>query len=393
MAGATPAVCQTYWLKLMTLVRSKCFAQITVGFLFGVAHICMTQDNSAAASNWTASSQQQDPHGAVNPIRIRETHTQSDGRELYQKLIETLGPDGRYVPYSETETASVRVDASSVHVIERTFGADLDGRKVLIQERREESRRLPGGELTVVRTTLNQDANGMLQVVRRELQDSRQLGSGERQTKTTVLTSDVDGGLAPAVQIDERRKETSPGAVEFKKSTSLSDGDGHWHFAETREGTRKDGPNDEYSTEELVLRPDSSGRLAIVERTVGKESETEQGEKHGTIETYSIDIPGRAGNDGMQLVERETIRGNVTIGSLGTRRQIERPNPGNPSDDLYVAQETIDIMRPGADGVTEQNLTILVRDPNGRLGEVWIDIGKTENPFSISGSTRARVKP
>ena len=60
--------------------------------------------------------------------------------------MQTLGPDGRYVPYSQTEKESVRVDATTVRTVERTFGTGPDGQRVLVQESREETRDLPGGE-------------------------------------------------------------------------------------------------------------------------------------------------------------------------------------------------------------------------------------------------------
>lgn len=376
------------------LARLKPSGLLAVGIVLGFAPVCLTQENSGGGPNWTRSSQQQDPRGTLNPLRIHETHTEADGRVAYVKLIETLGPDGKYVLYSEVEKESVRIDATTVRDIERAFGRGPKGQKVLIQERREESRSFPDGEKKVLRTTLGPDANGALEVVQRELQDSKQLGPDERVTKTTLLTPDVNGGLTPAVQIEEQEKENGAGAIAFKRSTSLSDGAGHWHLAEVREGSRsKAKTNNEGSTEERVLRPDSNNKLAIVERTVGKQSEAEPEGKHGTIETYSSSVPGRAGTDSLQLVQRETIRDNIAAGTQSTRRQIERPNPGNPGDGLQVAQETIDIVRPTASSVTEQNRTFLTRDSDGRLGEVWIDTIKTDNTFATTESIRAPDKP
>jgi hypothetical protein len=364
--------------------RLKLAGVFGVGVIFGVAQICLTQDSSGSA--WTASSQQQDPQGVVNPLRIRETHTEGDGRVVYWKSIETLGLDGRYLIYSEIEKESVRVDATTVREIEQVFGRGPDGQRVLIQERREESRELPGGERTVVRTILNPDANGTLEAVQREVQDSRQLGAEERETKTTVLTPDVNGGLTPAVQIEEREKGNDAGAIAFQRSTLLSDGAGHWHLAEVREGKRcRTGNQDECSADQSVLRPDSNGKFAIVERMVGKLGESESEERHSTIDTFSISVPGRAGNDSLQLVQRETIRQGIAGGIQSTNHQIERSNPGNPGDSLQFAQETIDIVGPVVSGVTKQNRTILTRKSDGRLGEVWIEIGETDNRSVLPG--------
>ena len=366
----------------------KLAAVFGVGIICGAAQICLTQASSGSASNWTASSQQQDPQGAINPLRIRETHTEADGRVVYWKSIETPGLDGQYVIYSEIEKESLRVDATTVREIERVFGRGPDGERVLIQERREESRDLPGGERSVVRATLNPDVNGRLEEVQREVRDSRQLGADETETKTTVLTPDVNGGLTPAVQIEEREKGNDAGTIAFQRSTLLSDGAGHWHLAEVREGKLcKAGNRDECSADQSVLRPDSNGKLAIVERIVDQQSEGESGERQGRIESYSVNIPGRAGNDSLQLVRRETIRKDIAGETQSTKHQIERSNPGNPDGSLQLAQETIDIVRPAVSGVTKQTRTILTPASDGSLGEVWIEIGETNNPAALLGKS------
>jgi hypothetical protein len=364
----------------------KSIGSLSVVLVFAILPNCFAQDGSPNSS-WTASSQQQDPSGTVNPIRTRESHTEADGRITDNKSVETLGPDRRYIPYQDIEKESVRVDASTVRTIERTFGRDADGRRTLVQVREEESRNLAGGAQTVTRTVLNPDANGKLQVVQRELQDSRQTSPDVRETKTTVLTPDVNGGLAPAVQIEERQKQSSDGTVEFKKSTLLSDGTGRWQLAEVREGTSKKETGEGRSTEESVSRPDSNGKLAIVERTVSKQTEAGSGEKRDTTETYSVNVPGVAGNDNLQLVQRETtLRRETSGGGQATTKKIEQRNPGNSDDGLQLTNEAIDIVRPSTGGESEQNRTILTRDSDGRLREVWVDFGKTDNPSAVQNN-------
>ena len=140
------------------LLKSAALVSATVAF--GVAHSCLAQDTSGNTAAWTYSGQQQDPNGVMNPTRTRETHTEVAGRIIDRTSIETLGPDGRYVPYSDTEKESVRVNDTTVRNIERTFGRGPDGQRTLVQEKQEESRNLPDGEKKNVRTTLNPDANG-----------------------------------------------------------------------------------------------------------------------------------------------------------------------------------------------------------------------------------------
>jgi len=381
----------------MTFRRLLKSSVLSVTLFSGLAQLCLAQ-NSSGNQSWTASSQQEDPNGAINPTRTTETHTVVDGRTVDRTVVETLGPDGRYVLYSDTEKQSVRVNDTTVRNLERSFARDPDGERTLIQERQEESRSLPGGEEKVVRTTSNPDADGALQVVQRELEDSKQLSPGVRETTTTVLTPDGNGGFAPAVQIDQRETQSSDGTIDFKKSTLLSDGTGHWQLSEVREGTRKreNGPmlsKDDRSKDERLLRPDANGNLAVVERTVSKQTDLGSEEKRDTVETYSTNVPGQAGNDSLQLVQRETtVQHHTAAGERSTTQQIERSNPGDPSDGLHLAQETINIVKPGGSGAANEKRTILSSNSDGRLGEVWVDLGKTSNPSVVQVDTRPPAK-
>ncbi len=378
---------------MIALRLLKSSSLISLAVTLSLAPNCSAQDDSGNKS-WSQSSQQANPGGTLNPTRTRETHTESGGRIVDKTSLETLGPDGRYIPYQDTEKESVLVDATATRSIERVFGRGPDGQRALIQERQEESRTLPGGEQKVVRTVSNPDADGKLHVVQRELQDSKQSAPGVRETKTTILTPDADGSLTAAVQIEERQKQNSDGTVEFKNSTLLSDGFGHWQLSEVREGTSKEGSGQGRTQEERVLRPDPNGKLAEAERTISKQTVGGKGEKRDTIETYSTNAPGIAGTDALQLVQRETtVRRISAAGEQRSVRQIERPSPGNLTKDLAVTEEVIDIVRPGGSGGTEQKLMILTQDSNGSLGEVWVDMGKTTDPSAIQVDTLTTAKP
>ena len=184
------------------LRTSKLIVLLAGLLIFSLAQICPAQ--GSGTKSWSSSSQVGDSGGNFNPTRSTETHTESNGRVVNSTSLQTLGPDGRYVPYSQSEKESVRVDATTVRTTERTFGTGPDGQRVLIQESREEARDLPGGEKKVVRTTSNPDANGALQVIRRELVDSKQVSAGVRDTNTTVFSADGTGGMSAAVQVHER---------------------------------------------------------------------------------------------------------------------------------------------------------------------------------------------
>ena len=370
----------------------KSFVLVSLASAWGIPRICLAQGDSEVHS-WTASSQQGGPGEAANPTRTNETHPEVNGRVVDRTLVETLGPDGRYIPYSDTEKESLRINDTTVRNIERTFGRDADGHRTLIQERQEESRSLPGGEQKVTRTVSNPDANGGLQVVQRELEHSQQLSPGVRVTTSTVLTPDGNGGFSAAVRTEERETKSSDGTVKSTKSTLLSDGTGGWKLSEVRENTTR--PEGEIRSQDLrVLRPDSTGNLAVVEHTVDQQARTGAGKTRDTTETYSTNVPGEAGDSGLQLVQRETsVRRTTSGGAQTTSRQIEQPRPGDFSHGLHVTQETIDTVRPSGNGTANQSRIILAPDSDGRLGQVWVDMGKTNDPSVIKVDTGASTKP
>jgi hypothetical protein len=344
----------------------------------------------SAGQSWNATSQQDSPDGHINPTRTTQSHTEADGRVVDKTTVETLGPDGRYVPYQETEKESERVNDTVTRNVERTFGLDTNGGRTLIEETREESRRMSDGEEKVTRTDSRPDADGRLQVVRRELEDSKQEGVGVRVTNTIVLMPDVNGGLSPSVQTEQRETKVSGDTVRLTKSTLFPDGNGGWTLTEVREGiTKQDGSST--STEQSVMRADSNGHLSLVERTVEKQTQT-SGEKHDTTETYSTNVPGEAGDDGLQLVQRATTQQTNSNGALSTTRRVEQPNPGDPNGGLQVTQETIDIVLPG-NGAANETRTVLATNAEGHLGQVLVDIGKTSNPAAVHVDTKPPNKP
>src|SRR5579859_216397 len=364
---------------------------ISIFATLSLAPICAAQDN-AGTQSWSATSQQGSPDGSVNPTRTRETHTQSDGRVADKTSTETLGPDGRYVPYTDTETESRRLSDTITRTIVRTYGRDADGHRILIQQKEEESRTLPGGEQKVTRTVSNSDSDGGLQVVQREVEDSKQLSPNVRVTQKSVLTPDSDGHFSPAVQTEQRETKGSDGSVQSKTSTQLPDGNGGWTLSEVRQSTtRQNGQLT--SKEEQVLRPDSNGTLAVVERTVNKQVQSSTGEKRDTTETYSTNVPGEAGNGNLQLVQRETTLHRTTAsGAQSTVRQTEQPRPGDFSSGLQVTQEAIDIVRLGNNGTTAETHTVLAPDADGRMGQVWVDIGNSNKPPAIQVDTSSSPK-
>jgi hypothetical protein len=374
-----PSLTQLPAILLMVWLSSQCaLAQTQSG-----------SDASTGTTNqsWTATTQQQLP-SSLNPTRTSETHTEAGGRAVDIQSMERMGTDGHYEPYLDVQRETIKVDATTVRTVERTFARDSDGRKTLVQVTEEEKRSLPGSEMKLVRTTSNPDANGALQVVQREIQDSRQVSPTVQETKSTILMPSANGGLTASMQTTERETKTSDHNVEFRKSTLLPDANGNWQLSELREGTVKDDGKDR-TKEERVLRPGTDGNLSVVERTVSKQSENAAGEKRDTVETYSTNLPGTPIDGSLRLNQRvTTVQRKSGDGAQSNEKQVEQRNPAQPSDSLRVTQEAIDIVRsgiarPGAGGTTRETQTLRSLDSNGDLGVVSVDTRKQDNSPAI----------
>ncbi|HYL15376.1 MAG TPA: hypothetical protein VEV41_20235 [Terriglobales bacterium] len=359
-----------------------------VSALLVLCPVCLAQTDQ---KSWTTTDQQS-PSGNWNPTRSSTTHTENSGRTVDTQSVQRLGPDGRHVPYLDTEKETIRVNATTTRTIERAFARNPDGGKQLMQVTEEETRTLPGGDQKVVRTTSNPDGNGQLQVIRREMQSTHQTGPDSQEISTTVLSPDINGGLAPSLKAQERRLR-SKDTVQYRKSTLLPDGNGNWQLSEVREGvTREDGK--ERTNEENVLRPGSDGKLALTERTVTKESESGPGEKRQTVESYSTQVPGGFGDGSLQLNQRvTTLHQARPQGGESTVQEVEQRNPGSPTQSPRLTQRTIDIVRPTLGGAREQTRTIQSLDPNGNVGVVWIDTGHLSGSPTIQVDTKKNDKP
>ncbi len=344
-----------------------------------LAQTADSQDSDANKS-WTATTESQSDN--VNPTRTTESHSQTGNRTLDKQSVQRRGTDGRFEPYQDVEKETVQVDAATVRTTTRTFVRNPDGAKTLFQVSEEERHTLPGGDSSMVRATSNPDTNGKLQLVQRQIEETKKTGKDSEETKTTVMLPSINGGLAPAMKTQEVRTRGADDTVESKKTTLLPDGSGNWQVGEVRQATvRKDG-NDR-STEERVSRPDSEGKLGEISRTVSKESGNDSGEKSNTVETFSTDVPGSAGDGKVHLVERTTTRQNTNSnGQQATERQVEKVNPGATASGLRVTTRTIDIVRPGASGA-QATRTTETRDADGNAGTVSVDTRKSDSVRAI----------
>lgn len=353
------------------------------------------QDTTSQADDhsWKATDGQQGTSGNINPTRSNESHAVTDGRTVDKKSLERLGVEGRYEPYLDTEKEVVRVDASTSRTIERTYGRDPDGQRTLIQVTQQDTRSLPGGAQTMVRTTSNPDLNGSLQVIRREVQETKPVSGGVQDSQTTVFAPDVNGGFSPIIQVQERQTKASDQVTQIRKSTRLSDANGNWQLSEVKETKITDDKTQGQTKEERVLRPDSNGQFSLVERTVSKQAPEAAGEQRGSVETYSADVPGTSPDGELRLNQRITIvHRKQANGNQVSEEQVERRGSGNPGDRPQVTQKTIDIVRPGIDGNTQQQTTESLGS-NGSLGVVWVDTRKTTDITPVHVDVAPPSKP
>ncbi len=353
----------------------------------GAPGVARAQSNSGDQS-WTSSNQLSDPSGAANLTRSKSTHTESGGRTVDKTSTERMGPDGRYVPFSETERESVKVNDTTVRNVERTYGIDANGQRTLIQQRTEQTTNFIGGQ-KVDRTTSNPDGDGKLQTVQREVVESKQVSPDVTNTKSTTYSADGSGGLAASVQTEQTEKK-SGATTEFKKSTRLADAFGQWTLREVRQGTITKQADGGSVREENVSRPDADGKLSVVERTVSRDADAGGGDKRATTETYSTNVAGQAGDSGLQLVKRESIvQRSGADGQKRTIRQVEQSNPGDPAAGPKLTEQAIDIVRTGANGVSQQQTTVSTVDANGSMAVVSVDIGKNDKPAAVTVDTTA----
>jgi hypothetical protein len=343
-----------------------------------------------AANSWTATTESQS--GDVNPTRTIESHIQSGNRTLDKQSLQRRGSDGQFEPYQDVEKETVQLDATSVRTITRTFGRDANGAKTLVLVTEEEKHTLPGGDSNVVRTISNPDGNGKLQLIQRQIEETKKTSENVEETKTTMMLPSANGGLAPAMKVQERRQRGANDTVESQQTTLLPDGAGNWQVSEIRQATtRQEGKGG--STEERISRRNSEGKLGEVSRTVSNESESASGEKRDTVETYSIDVPGSAGDGSLHLVERAiTAQRTSSTGQQITEQQVEQPTPGDPGSSLQVTILTTDTVRPGPSG-GQATRTVQERDANGTLGVVFVDTTKSDNIHAIQVQIAPSEKP
>ncbi len=332
--------------------------------------------SSKGDESWTTTSESKTEN--TNPSRTLESHSKSGNRSVDKQRVEVLGPDGHYQPDSDTETETIHVNDSTTRTVVRTYRWDGNGRRQLSQVAEEDARTTASGDKQVTRTTSNADVNGSLQVVQREVADTTKSGPNTQQTKSTLYQADGNGGFSKLRQTDELEKRNADHSVEVKKTTQVPDGNGGWQVGEVKEQTIKhDGKN--RSTEERIARSDVNGKLSEVSRTVGEETENAAGDKNTTVDTYSTQLPGSAGDGKLQLNRRLTTVQKKDSTGEKAEQHFEERSLGNPSDGLQVKAKTKYVVQYAAGG-SQQTKSVQARDGGGNFSGVSVETQKSDRP-------------
>lgn len=348
-----------------------------------------SDSESDSGQSWNTTSTLQDQSGAANPTQVVTSHREEDGKTVDVQTLQTQSINGGSEIYGQTETETVKVNATTTRVTTRHYVTDSDGQKVLNGVTTEEKVSLPEGGEKVVSTVSRPDADGNLQVTQREIQQSVASAPGTRTITTTVLQPGPDGGLAPSTQIHEIRKQVQPGVTEYNKSVSLRDGDGNWQVNEIRKGTiEKSGATE--TKQESVSRLNADGQMTLMEKTVSKESKGD-GEQRKEVQKFSTSMGGvTAYPDGQMHLDRQvtTVTRSGPGGEQVREEQVSERSPVAPDEGLRPSQRVLDITRSGLEGVKQQTVTIESASPNGGMNVVWVDTSKTSGQGPVTVDTK-----
>src|ERR1700687_162913 len=340
--------------------------------------------------SWTATTDSNSDN--LNPTRTTETHMQNGNRTLDKRSVQIRGFDGHFENYQDIETETLQLDPTTVRTTTRTFSRDGNGRKTLAQVTEEEKHVLPRGDSNLVRITSVSDLNGRLQPIQREIVETNNIGNGVEEANTTVLLPSIYGGLAPAMKMHELRKRGPKDTIESQITTLVLDGSGNWQVSKIRQNTITQAPNDG-RTEERVFGLDSGGRLGEVSRRVSKESESRFGEKVYVVETYSVNVPGRALDGNLHLVQRATTAKHTSAtGEQITEQKVEVSHSGEPGSGLRPYMLINDTVQPGPSGFQAAR-TVRLRDLNGNCEVVEVDTTKSDKILTIQVQQTPAEKP
>jgi len=332
--------------------------------------VCVQAQDSKQGTDesWTATTESFIPD--FNPSRTIESHAKSGNRTIDKQRFEVLGVNGGYRSFSETETETVEVDATTNRTLVRRYRWDENGRRILTEVLEEDSRTAPTGNTRVERKISSADVNGNLQVVRRETVDTTKISPNVEATESAIYQRDSYGGFTQVEQTEVLKTRRADDGVAIKTTTRLPDGNGRWKVTDVTEKLIKDDGTNR-TTEERASRSDLEGRLFQTSRILETDRETATGEIRSTVENYSLYAPGYFDNS-LHLNQRITATLKKDPTGEITEQQIEQPGAGNPSDGPRVIAKTKYVVKYAATG-SQNTKTVENRDANGNFKTVLVE--------------------
>lgn len=334
-------------------------------------------EDSGRSNSWSSVRESQFS-GTVNPIKISVSYREADGRTVETQSLERMGTDGHYEPYLDIEKETARVDTDTMRTVERSYARDVNGGRQLVQMTEGQSQTLADGCVKAVRTTSDPDVNGTFQPVQKEVEITKQISHDVKQTTTSDFVLDA-GELTESFRTEQRQVRRGH-TVESRKTNLVRDINARWQTREVRQGISTEDGTQRFE-EENILRPDSSGKMELVQRTTKKETTLADGDKQTITEIYSIDLPGVARDEKLHLVDRLTAVVKLgQNGQLSMQVKVENPNPGSPADGMRVTTQSVDVIAHRTDGIAHETNSVNGIDLNGNMGVVRVDIGTSGDP-------------
>ena len=277
------------------------------------------------------------------PSRSTQTRSSSGGRESIVDVVEVHRLSGRLEPIQETRTETVRTGPATTRVNQDLYGFVEPRRPILLQRKQTDQETSADGSTRTIQRSWAPDVNGGLGPVIQQVESARTVTPDRSRSETTVLSLGTNGTLEGRERTEHTERRVGAGDVrEETTQRLLRDLNGRWQPTETRSREVRGAGAGETIEEEVVERPDLSGRLTLTERSVTRRSRT-NGRDDVVTETYAQEAQGyTASSAPLRLTRR--VRSSTTTAADGGRstvEEVEARSLVSPGDSLRVVQRTL----------------------------------------------------
>jgi len=337
------------------------------------AAICSPLQGPASSPASSTIERSYEPGGGT-PLRRTQSRTESNGREVVKETTEVPGLNGKLKTSLETTTETVRTGPDSTQIKREVFVPDAQGRSRLVESSQTDVLKAADGSTRSTTNTMVPDVNGRLVLAGREVEETKSVSPDVKETSKTIYRPGVNQAMTESERLQQTERTISKDVTQNESKRSERDTNGRWQTTETRIAeVRVTGS--ERVAEETVQRLNDNGALALTERNVTKQSNT-NGRNETVTETY-LAPAGRTSSGRLELDQR--VRQTTTSSAGGeqqTIREVEGRLPGSPNDTLRVVERTVETVRQIAPGRSEVQRQVFALDVNGRLVPVLTEKGE-----------------